>query len=186
MSFALIFAGFGGQGILYMGQALAHAACDRGLNVCWLPSYGPEMRGGTANCMVTVSPEEVYSPMVLEADAVVAMNKPSMERFEKVLKPGGVLIVNSDLVDEEADRDDVRVYKIAADSIAESIKSPKSANMAALGALLAVTGCMSLGELAASIREQTPPTRMKFLETNLKALSLGFEAMKEARQHGAF
>lgn len=179
LSKEIIFAGFGGQGILYMGQMLAYVANDNDMNVCWLPSYGPEMRGGTANCMVTFSDEEVYSPMILNADVVVAMNKPSMVRFEKVLRSGAVLFINSDLVDEEPTRTDVKIYKLGVDSIAEELGNPKSANMVTLGALIAILGVFKLEEVEAVVRAKTPAGREAMLEVNLEALRRGYAALSK-------
>ncbi len=175
----IVFAGFGGQGILYMGQMLAYVANDCGLNVCWLPAYGPEMRGGTANCMVTYSDAEVYSPMILNADVVVAMNKPSMVRFEKILRPGGILLINSDLVDEEPTRTDVRIFKLAVDSMAEELGNVKSANMVTLGALIAATGSFPCEEVEKVIVSKTPASKMNMLEINLSALRRGYAALKQ-------
>ena len=175
----IIFAGFGGQGILYMGQMMAYVANDQGMNVCWLPSYGPEMRGGTANCMVTFSDEEVYSPMILKADIVVAMNKPSMLRFEKVLRPGGVLFINSDLVDEEPTRNDVKIYKVAVDSIAEELGNAKVANMATLGAVIGVTDVFDLKDVEKVVTAKTPESKKNMLDLNLTALHRGYDAVRQ-------
>ena len=114
MTEEIIFAGFGGQGVLLAGQVVTYAGMEAGKHVSWLPSYGPEMRGGTSNCSVVVSDEEVASPVVLDADSIVAMNRPSMEKFESAVKPGGVLVMNSDLIEIEPTRDDIKVIRIPA------------------------------------------------------------------------
>ena len=134
-----IFAGFGGQGVLLMGQLLAYAGMMEDKEVSWLPSYGPEMRGGTANCSVVVSDAEIASPVVNHADAVVIMNQPSLEKFEKMVKPGGVLIYNSDLVTYKNPRTDVKVIPVPANSVAAEMGNDKVANVIALGALAEAT-----------------------------------------------
>lgn len=173
----IIIAGFGGQGILFMGQMLSYAANDLGLNVCWLPSYGPEMRGGTANCMVTYSDTEIYSPMVLKADVVVAMNKPSMVRFEKLLKPGGLLLLNTDMIDIEPTRTDVRIVRVAADSIAERAGNAKASNMVALGAFIRATGDITLEQVESTIHKKTPANRLSSIPVNIEALRQGYAAV---------
>ena len=131
-----IFAGFGGQGMLLIGKFLAMACMLDGKHVSWLPSYGPEMRGGTANCSVIVSDAPVASPLVDKADVVVAMNRPSLDKFESHVKPGGTLVINSSLIDRKAERDDIDVVYCDATRIAEEVGNPKGANVAILGALL--------------------------------------------------
>lgn len=131
-----IFAGFGGQGMLLIGKFLAMACMLDGKHVSWLPSYGPEMRGGTANCSVIVSDDPVASPLVDMADCVVAMNRPSLDKFESHVKPGGVLVINSSIIDRKAERDDIQVVYCDANGIAESVGNPKGANVAILGALM--------------------------------------------------
>ncbi|WP_084572329.1 2-oxoacid:acceptor oxidoreductase family protein [Clostridium drakei] len=135
----IIFAGFGGQGILSMGKFLAYAGMDANLNVSWLPSYGPEMRGGTANCSVILTDEAIGSPIVTKADTIVVMNRPSLEKFEDIVEPNGVIIMDSDLVDIAPKRKDVKVISIPAQTIAEEIGSKKIANMILLGALVKET-----------------------------------------------
>ena len=120
-----IFAGFGGQGMLLIGKFLAMACMLDGKHVSWLPSYGPEMRGGTANCSVIVSDDPVASPLVDMADCVVAMNRPSLDKFESHVKPGGVLVINSSIIDRKAERDDIQVVYCDANGIAESVGNPK-------------------------------------------------------------
>lgn len=131
----MIFAGFGGQGIMVMGKILAYAGMLEGKNVTWLPSYGPEMRGGTANCNVVVSEKEVASPIVTKATTVVVMNKPSMEKFEKRVATGGILFVNSSLIDVKSTRTDIDVYYIPATELAEELGDIEAANMILLGAV---------------------------------------------------
>ena len=113
-----IFAGFGGQGVLLMGQLLAQAAMTEGRNVAWLPSYGPEMRGGTANCSVTISDKKVASPIVNHPTSLIAMNRPALDKFEDMVVPGGCIFINSSIIDRKAHRDDVKVYYIPCSDIA--------------------------------------------------------------------
>ena len=125
MEKTFIFAGFGGQGMLLIGKFMAMACMLDGKHVSWLPSYGPEMRGGTANCSVIVSDNPVASPLVNKADVVVAMNRPSLDKFEEHVKPGGVLVINSSIIDRKAVRDDITVVYCDANNVAESVKNPK-------------------------------------------------------------
>lgn len=173
-----IFAGFGGQGMLLIGKFLAMACMMDGKHVSWLPSYGPEMRGGTANCSVIVSDEPVGSPMVDKADAIVAMNLPSMDKFEPHVKPGGLLVVNSSLIERKAVRTDIDVVYCDATHIAEAVGNPKGANVAILGALLAKENVVSTDKMLEAIRVELGERKAKFLEGNKKALFAGMEAVK--------
>ena len=132
----VIIAGFGGQGVLFAGLLLAYAAMDEGKDVTWIPSYGPEMRGGTANCTVVVSDEEIGSPFVKNPSAVLAMNLPSLDKYEKLVKPGGVLVVNASMVNREVERKDINVVSLPANEIADEAGSKRAVNMVMLGALL--------------------------------------------------
>ncbi len=176
----MIIAGFGGQGILYMGQMLSHAANDLGKNVSWLPSYGPEMRGGTANCMVCISDEDVNSPLVLEPDVLVAMNKPSLVRFEKTVKPGGTLVLNRDLIDIEPARSDLRIYWVPADTIASELGNLKIANMAALGTLIGTLDIITLEQAVQTVSNNTPANKKNTLSVNLEALRRGYDIVASA------
>jgi len=168
----ILFAGFGGQGILSMGKFLAYAGMDAGLNVSWLPSYGPEMRGGTANCSVILTEDAVGSPIVNEASTLVVMNRPSLDKFEHAIKSNGLLIVDSDLVNRLPERKDIEVISIPAQSIAEEIGSKTIANMVLLGALIAKTGIVSMEDLLKALKEHG---KEKFYEANKKALEKGAE-----------
>ena len=171
-----VFAGFGGQGMLLIGKFLAMANMLDGKHVSWLPSYGPEMRGGTANCSVIVSDEPIGSPIIHEADAIVAMNLPSMLKFESEVKPGGVLVVNSSLIDRKCDRDDIQVIYCDANHIAEEVGNPKGANVAILGALMAKSPSCSTDSMVEAIRLELGERKARFLEGNKKALFAGIEA----------
>ena len=156
-----IFAGFGGQGMLLIGKFLAMACMLDGKHVSWLPSYGPEMRGGTANCSVIVSDDPVASPLVDMADCVVAMNRPSLDKFESHVKPGGVLVINSSIIDRKAERDDIQVVYCDANGIAESVGNPKGANVAILGALMETAPVGSNEILGEAIRIELGETTAK-------------------------
>ena len=173
-----IFAGFGGQGMLLIGKFLAMACMMDGKHVSWLPSYGPEMRGGTANCSVIVSDDPVASPLVDKADCIVAMNRPSLDKFESKVKPGGVLIINSSIIDRKAERDDIQVVYCDANRIAEEIGNPKGANVAILGALMAKAPVVSTDVMVEAIRIELGEKKARFLEGNKKALVAGMEAAK--------
>ncbi len=173
-----IFAGFGGQGMLLIGKFLAMACMLDGKHVSWLPSYGPEMRGGTANCSVVVSDDPVGSPMIDQADAIIAMNLPSLDKFESKVKPGGLLVVNSSLIDRKVERDDVQVVYCNATNIAEQVGNPKGANVAILGALLAKEPIVDTDKMIEAIRIELGERKLKFLEGNKAALFAGMEAAK--------
>ena len=164
-----IFAGFGGQGTLLIGKFLALACMKDGKHVSWLPSYGPEMRGGTANCSVIVSDEPIASPLVDEPDVVIAMNEPSLDKFEPHIKPGGLLVINSSLIDRQSVRDDIDVIYCDSNHIAEAVQNPKGANVAILGAMLEKCPIVSSELMLDSILEELGPRKAKFFEGNKKA-----------------
>ena len=173
-----IFAGFGGQGMLLIGKFLAMACMLDGKHVSWLPSYGPEMRGGTANCSVIVSDEEVASPMVDKADCIVAMNLPSLDKFEQHVRPGGVLVINSSIIERKSVRDDITVVYCDAMRIAEEVGNPKGANVAILGALMEKEQIVSVDKMMEAIRIELGEKKARFLEGNKAALLAGIEAAK--------
>lgn len=178
MTKEFIFAGFGGQGMLLIGKFMAMACMLDGKHVSWLPSYGPEMRGGTANCSVIVSDDEVASPLVDKADCIVAMNLPSLDKFEAHVKPGGTLVINSSIIERKSVRDDINVVYCDAMKIAEEVGNPKGANVAILGALLAKEPIVSVDMMTEAIRIELGERKAKFLEGNKKALIAGMEAAK--------
>lgn len=169
----VIIAGFGGQGVLFAGQLLTYAGMDVGKDVTWIPSYGPEMRGGTANCTVIISDEEIGSPFVKNPTAVLAMNLPSLDKYEHLVKPGGVLVVNSSMVNREVERDDISVISLPANEIAEEAGSKRAVNMVMLGALLANADILTLDELEKALEDHLPERHHKFLPANKAALRLG-------------
>jgi 2-oxoglutarate ferredoxin oxidoreductase subunit gamma len=165
----IVFAGFGGQGILSMAKFLAYAGMDLGYNVSWLPSYGPEMRGGTANCSVIVTEENIGSPIVTQATALVVMNRPSLDKFENTVVPGGLIITDSSLVNREVQRKDVTVLNIPATALADEIGNKKIANMVLLGALVEKTGMMSMDALLNALKDHG---KSDFYEINENALTV--------------
>ena len=178
MEKTFIFAGFGGQGVLSMGKILAYSGVMQGLEVTWMPSYGPEMRGGTANCSVIVSDNPVASPLVNKADVVVAMNRPSLDKFEEHVKPGGVLVINSSIIDRKAVRDDITVVYCDANNVAESVKNPKGANVAILGAVLEKVPVTTVDQMMEAIRIELGERKARFLEGNKAALLAGMASAK--------
>ncbi|MFR6023619.1 MAG: 2-oxoacid:acceptor oxidoreductase family protein [Oscillospiraceae bacterium] len=175
-----IFAGFGGQGMLLIGKFLAEAGMETGKHVSWLPSYGPEMRGGTANCSVVVSDRPVASPLINVADTVLAMNKPSLLKFEGSVKAGGLLLVNSSIIDIKTSREDVDAVYIPCNEIAESIGNLKGPNVVFLGAYIAKKpDVISEDAIINAMRIELGEKKAKFLDGNIKALQAGMAYVKE-------
>ncbi len=172
----VLFAGFGGQGILFAGKVMAYASMMEGKELSWLPSYGPEMRGGTASCSVCISDNTIGSPLVVNPDVLVAMNLPSLERFEKDVVPGGMIIVDSSIVKKDVSRTDVKVIRIDASKIAEDNGLKGAANMVILGRLFRETGFCSAENLDLGLQKSIPAKKINLLENNRKALSLGIES----------
>jgi 2-oxoglutarate ferredoxin oxidoreductase subunit gamma len=148
----LIIAGFGGQGVLVAGKLLARAAMEQGRQVTYMPSYGPEVRGGTANCMVVIADEPIACPLISRPDSLIIMNDASLKKFSGWLKPGGCLVINSSIIKNKPDRTDVDVVAVPADEIAGRLGSPRSANMAAIGAYLQRRGIMTPDAAAACLK----------------------------------
>jgi 2-oxoglutarate ferredoxin oxidoreductase subunit gamma len=171
----IIVSGFGGQGVLFGGQLLAYTAMDLDQHVTWIPSYGPEMRGGTANCTVIISEEEIGSPLVKRPKAVIAMNLPSLNKYEPLLKPEGVMIINSSMVDRSVQRNDIVTVVLPANEIAEELGNSKGTNMVMLGALLSKLPVFPLEALVESMKAHTPKRNQQFIPGNVKALQAGFE-----------
>ncbi|MBN1305487.1 MAG: 2-oxoacid:acceptor oxidoreductase family protein [Anaerolineales bacterium] len=178
----VIVAGFGGQGVLFAGQVLTYAALHQGLEVTWIPSYGPEMRGGTANCTVVIADEEIGSPLVKKPTAVIALNLPSLNKYEKLVQPGGVLIVNQSMVDRIPERSDVTLVLIPANDIADELGSSKMLNMVVVGALLAHFPVVTLDSVEKALSEHLPAKHQHLLSLNGEALRRGYDF---ASQHAA-
>lgn len=169
----IIISGFGGQGTLFAGQVLAYAAMDAGLHVTWIPSYGPEMRGGTARCTVIISDDEIGSPLVRRPTAAIVMNIPSMEKYEPLVQEGGVLVYNISLIDRMAQRKDIRSVAVPATDIAVELGNPRLANMVMLGVLLALTRVVSPSTVEQVLDEHLAESRRHLLEPNKEALHRG-------------
>jgi 2-oxoglutarate ferredoxin oxidoreductase subunit gamma len=168
-----IFCGFGGQGVLFAGQLLAYAGLAEGLYVTWIPSYGPEMRGGTANCTVILSEEEIGAPVVAHPTAAVVFNRPSMSKYEPLVKPGGLLLANSTLIEARSTRDDLRALYLPASDMATELGNIRMANMVLLGAFVTVTGLVALDTVKAQLDEHLSDRQRKWLEPNYRALDRG-------------
>lgn len=173
METSIIISGFGGQGVLFAGQLLAYAGMDAGKNVTWIPSYGPEMRGGTAHCVVIISDDVIGAPIVTRPDIAIALNLPSYDKYEPLVKPGGLLVVNSSLITAESHRDDIDVVYVAANAIAEEWGTPKMMNMAALGAMLAGRPVLPLDVVKKALMEHLPAGKQHLVEANLKVIEHG-------------
>jgi 2-oxoglutarate ferredoxin oxidoreductase subunit gamma len=176
MQTEVIFAGFGGQGVLFAGQLLAYAGLAQGLEVTWIPSYGPEMRGGTANCTVVLADDEIGSPMVAHPTAVVAFNGPSLDKYEPLVKAGGVLVVNASLIPQAVRRTDLQVVRVAGNELAEGLGERRLINMVLLGALLSRLPVLPLDALEAALKEHLPERHHHLLPANSRALRAGAEA----------
>jgi 2-oxoglutarate ferredoxin oxidoreductase subunit gamma len=177
MQTEVMFAGFGGQGIMLIGQMLAYAGMGEGKNVVWLPSYGPEMRGGTAYCTVVVADRAIGSPIIDRPSSIVVMNRPSLDKFMSKVKPGGLLIINSSLIDATCDRKDIKVVHVPANQIALEAGTGKAANMAMLGAYLGCSGAVSL-DAVRTILQKHFEKKPQLVEVNNKVLERGFELGK--------
>jgi 2-oxoglutarate ferredoxin oxidoreductase subunit gamma len=173
MQTAIIISGFGGQGALFSGQLLAHAAMGAGHHVTWIPSYGPEMRGGKARCTVVIADEEIGSPLVSRPDACVVFNLPSMEAFEPSIKPDGVLVVNTSLVTTKSERTDIKLVYAPATDMATELGQPRLTNVVCLGALVKATGVLELAAIDKALDENLPERHRKLLPLNKEALRLG-------------
>ena len=172
----VIIAGFGGQGVLFSGQVLAYAAMDIGKEVTWIPSYGPEMRGGTANCTVVIADDEIGSPLVKNPPLAIALNLPSFDKYEEALATGGTLVVNQSMVDREAKRDDINIIFVPCNEIAEEIGDKKLMNMVAMGALLSAFPEVSIKDVEKALEGHLPERHKHLLPKNYEALKRGFEA----------
>ncbi len=177
-----IFAGFGGQGVLFMGYLYALAVMNDGLEVTYLPSYGAEVRGGTANCTVVVSDEEIASPVASFPDYAVVLNKPSMLRFEGVIRAGGEMLINSSLVDVDTSRSDIDVTKIPAYDIAKELKNERAVNMIMLGAFVARNPITTLDSIIKGLDEVQKGKGKKLKELNVKALKKGYDYIKRQKK----
>ena len=173
MTHEIILSGFGGQGIMAMGKMLAEAGMQEGLSVNWLPSYGPEVRGGTANCSVMLSSEPIISPLVLEPTEIIVMNKPSLLRFEPQLVNGGLMFVNSSIIEIHASRRDISAFYVPCLDIAQELGNPRAANMVMLGAYIEVTGCLKTKTVEQMLTHLFTGAKAHLVELNQEALRRG-------------
>ncbi|KJS20111.1 MAG: 2-oxoacid:ferredoxin oxidoreductase subunit gamma [Clostridiaceae bacterium BRH_c20a] len=174
----LLLAGFGGQGVMLMGKILAYAGMKEKKQVMFIPSYGSEMRGGTANCSVILSDEEIDAPVVSKPTVLVAMNTPSFDKFEASVKENGIIILNSSLITREEIRENVKVIKVPASDIAKELGNERIINMVLLGALVAATNCVKVDSIMASLKEILPPHRHDLLPLNQKAIEAAMKLDK--------
>ena len=172
----IVFAGFGGQGLLFAGKVVAYAGLIDDRQVSWMPSYGPEMRGGTANCSVTISDEPIGSPLVLDPTVLIAMNNPSLTKFADVVVPGGLVLMDTSLVNVPFERDDVTSFGIPATGMAEEAGLKGLANIVLVGKMLEQTGFCTQETIEAAIAKAVPPTKAALIEKNIEALKLGMRA----------
>ena len=171
----IVLAGFGGQGLLFAGKVIAYAGLIEGRELSWLPSYGPEMRGGTANCSVTLSDEPIGSPLIMDPTVLIAMNQPSLIKFEPTVVKDGIIITDTSLVTRVPARDDVKVYELEATNMAEDAGLKGLANIVLVGKLLKETSFCSEETIEAAIRKAVPPRKAALIEKNLEALKLGMQ-----------
>lgn len=174
----LFCAGFGGQGVMVLGQLIAYGGIKEGRYVTWLPSYGPEMRGGTANCGVTVSDREIGSPFVANADVVVTLNQPSLDKYEGAARKGGILIYNSDISSYTPKRSDIRVIPVPASALAKSVGNEKALNVIFLGVVLSLENFISYDTARETIKDKLGARKPEFLKSNLEAFELGRNFLK--------
>ena len=173
MQTEIVIAGFGGQGVLFGGQLLAYAGMDEGKHVTWIPSYGPEMRGGTANCTTIISDEEIGSPFVHFPTAVIAMNRPSLDKYEEQVAPDGLLVVNATMLDRSVTRKDIRVVEVDAGTIADKLGDIRMTNMVLMGAFLANIPVLPMRAIEDALKGHLPQRHQKMLAKNYEALKEG-------------
>jgi 2-oxoglutarate ferredoxin oxidoreductase subunit gamma len=178
MYLEVIIAGFGGQGVMLMGETICEAATSMGINATFFPSYGPEMRGGTANCNVIVSDKPIASPVLATSQNIIVMNKPSLDKFESKVKEKGILFVNSSLIDREVSRDDIEVIKVPANEIAEKIGNTVVANMVMLGAFIEKTKVIPIDKVKFVVEKFLSEKKKELIEINFKALEEGAKLIK--------
>jgi len=180
MTYECIMAGFGGQGLLFSGKVLAHAALIERKELSWLPSYGPEMRGGTCNCSVIVSDEPVGSPIIAHPNILMVMNEPSLDKFEETVAPGGTIFVDSSLIARQVKRTDVEVVYIPATKMANDMQAASLANMVILGAIVAKLGCVKDETVVEALRHTISARKANLLDLNLKAVEAGVDFIRHA------
>jgi 2-oxoglutarate ferredoxin oxidoreductase subunit gamma len=185
MQTEIVIAGFGGQGVLFAGQLLTYAAMDEGMEVTWIPSYGPEMRGGTANCTVIIADEEIGSPLVRNPQGVIAMNLPSLDKYEPLVKPEGVLVINASLINRAVERPDLEIVLVPSIEIAEELGNKRLINMVMLGALLNRLPVIPMQAVEKALADHLPERHQHLLELNIKALEEGAIQAQETVSSGS-
>ena len=179
METSFIISGFGGQGTLFAGQVLAYSALDNDLQVTWIPSYGPEMRGGTASCTVVIADHEIGSPLVNKPDVAIVMNLPSLDKYETKMRSGGVLVANSSLINRELTRTDINSVFLPANEIAEKIGNARLANMVMLGGMLELVPVLTLEQVKQGLSEHIPERHRSTLPLNYEAMEMGATLAQE-------
>ena len=180
----IIFAGFGGQGVLSMGQIIAYSSMIEEKEISWMPSYGPEMRGGTANCIVIVSPERISSPIISRFDSVIALNQPSLDKFEHAVKPGGLLLYEQSTIINPPTRTDIEVIGIPANEEAQKLGKKQVANMILVGAFLEKRPVVKIENIIKALKKVLPERHHHLIPLNENALSLGSKIVKESSNYG--
>ena len=175
MNQQIIIAGFGGQGVLFTGKFMAYAGLYQGFEVSWLPSYGPEMRGGTANCNVVISDQPVGSPIVIKATSLIEMDGPSLEKFEDSVPPGGKIFVDSTLISEKVKRSDVEAFYLPATQMANDNGMKGLSNMIMLGKFIKETGICDEGLIEKTLKKVVPPKKAELIEKNMQAIQMGYQ-----------
>jgi 2-oxoglutarate ferredoxin oxidoreductase subunit gamma len=174
----VIISGFGGQGALFAGQLLTYTGMDEGWHVTWIPSYGPEMRGGTAHCIVILSDDDIGSPIIRQPTICIAMNPASMDKYEPLIKPGGLMVANSTLVRTRSQRDDITAVYIPANDLAAELGNVKMANVILLGAMLGTREILPIAGIKRTLDQHIPERRKHIIEPNKRALDRGIEFVK--------
>jgi 2-oxoglutarate ferredoxin oxidoreductase subunit gamma len=177
----IIVSGFGGQGALFAGQLLTYTGMDEGWHVTWIPSYGPEMRGGTAHCIVILSDDDIGSPIIRQPTMAIVMNPASMDKYEPLVKSGGLLVVNSTLVRDRSKRDDIEVIYVPANELAGEMGNVRMANVILLGAMLGTREVVSLKGIERTLESHLPEERRKIIEPNKRALARGVEYVRSQK-----
>lgn len=176
MTTEILLAGFGGQGVLFAGKILANCGLMDSKELSWLPSYGPEMRGGTANCSVCISDEPIGSPLVLAPDILIAMNQPSYDKFINAVKPGGKAFIDSTLIESKCERTDIECFYIPSSQLADDNELQGGSNIILLGKLIKETGIFSLDTMKKAIEKVVPPAKAKLIANNFRAIELGMNS----------
>ena len=182
MTEEIIIAGFGGQGVLSMGKIMAYSGVMQDMEVSWMPSYGPEMRGGTANVIVILSSERISSPIIRHFDTAVILNQQSLDKFEQAVKPGGLLIYDGNGITRHPERKDISIYRIDATEEAVKMNSPKTFNMIVLGGFLKIKPVLSMENVIKGLKKSLPERYHKLIPENEKSLHRGQEIIREVHK----